>query len=164
MSGTNDLLLISRFCLLFANANLHDDGVLVFAHATDLEVSRSIHNWAHTEEFYVAEDWFGMNDLDLQSSTNLFELVILFRIHPFIFLSYFFHLCFPNSSVHFFFQTRKFFIKVLVHNEYFLNVRTLDFEDMGYNLKRDGWLNNFTDLKNQFMRDDGMTGCLQSLC
>jgi hypothetical protein len=55
----------------FANANLHDDGVIVFAHATDLEVSTSIHNWAHTEEVYVAEDWFGMNDLDLQSSTNL---------------------------------------------------------------------------------------------
>ena len=66
----------------FASANLHDNGVLVFAHASDLEVSRSIHNWAHTEEFYVAEDWFGMNDLDLQSSTNPSELVILFQLHP----------------------------------------------------------------------------------
>ena len=62
----------------FANANLHDDGVLVFAHPADPEVSSSIYNWAHTEEFYVAEDWFGMNDLDLQSPTNPAELVIVF--------------------------------------------------------------------------------------
>lgn len=61
----------------FANANLHDDGVLVFAHAADPEVSSSIYNWAHTEEFYVAEDWFGMNDLDLQSPTNPSDLVIV---------------------------------------------------------------------------------------
>jgi hypothetical protein len=65
-------------------------------------------------------------------------------------------LCFPNSIVHLCLQTCKFFIKVLVRNESFLNVRTSDFEDMGYNLKRDGWLNSFTDLKNQSMRDDGV--------
>jgi hypothetical protein len=28
--------------------------------------------------------------------------------------------------------------------------------DQGYNLKRDGWLNSFTDLKNQSVRDDGV--------
>jgi hypothetical protein len=27
---------------------------------------------------------------------------------------------------------------------------------MGYNLKRDGWLNNFTDSKNQFVKVDGV--------
>jgi hypothetical protein len=27
---------------------------------------------------------------------------------------------------------------------------------MGYNFKRDSWLNSFTDLKNQSMRDDGV--------
>ena len=43
-----------------------------------------------------------------------------------------------------------------MRNESILNVRTSDFEDMGYNLKRDGWLNNFTDGKNQSMREDGM--------
>ena len=73
----------------FANANLHDDGVLVFTHATDPEVSRSIHNWAHTEEFYVAEDWFGMNDLDLQSPINPSELVMLFCFRPSL-ISHFF--------------------------------------------------------------------------
>jgi hypothetical protein len=62
----------------FATSHLHDDGVLVFAHAADPEVSREIHNWAHTEDFYVAEDWFGMNDLDLQSPTSSTELVIEF--------------------------------------------------------------------------------------
>src|SRR5450631_1644576 len=53
-------------------------------------------------------------------------------------------------------QTRKFFIKVLVRNESVLHVRTSDFEDMGYNLKRDGWLNSFADAKNQSMREDGV--------
>jgi hypothetical protein len=67
----------------FATAHLHDDGVIVFAHAADPEVSREIHNWAHTEDFYVAEDWFGMNDLDLQSPTNPTDLVIQFCLHPF---------------------------------------------------------------------------------
>ena len=62
----------------FAIANLHDDGVLVFAHAADPEVSRSIYNWTHTKNFYIAEDWFGMNDLDLQSPTNPSKLVIAF--------------------------------------------------------------------------------------
>jgi hypothetical protein len=130
----------------FASANLHDDGALVFAHFADPEVSRSIHNWAHTKEFYVAGDWFGMNYLDIQSPTQPFELVIYFRIHPFSFLPYLFYLCFHNFFVHFYLQTRKFFIKVVVRNESFLNVRTSDFEDMGYNLKRHGWLNNFTNL------------------
>jgi hypothetical protein len=60
----------------FAKANLHDDGVLVFSHVVDPDVSREIYNWAHTEKFYVAEDWFGMNDLDLQSPTTPSELVI----------------------------------------------------------------------------------------
>ena len=53
-------------------------------------------------------------------------------------------------------QTRKFFIKVLVRNRSVLNVQTSNFEDMGYNLKRDGWLNNFTDVKNQSVREDGV--------
>ena len=73
----------------FASANLHDNGVLVLAHVVDTEVSRSIHNWTHTEDFYVAEDWFGMNDLDLQLPTNQSELVIPFWLYPFSFLPYF---------------------------------------------------------------------------
>ena len=36
-------------------------------------------------------------------------------------------------------------MKVLVRNETVLNVWTSDFKDMDYNLKRYGWLNNFTD-------------------
>jgi hypothetical protein len=84
----------------FANVNLHNDGVLVFAHAVDPEVSRSIHNWALTEEFYVAKDWFGISDLDLQSPTNPSKLIIPSRLHPFSFVFYFFHLYFLNSSIH----------------------------------------------------------------
>lgn len=80
----------------FADANLHDDGVLVFAHAADAEVSGHIYNWAHTFKFYVAEDWFGMNDLDLQSPSTPSELVIHFRINTFSFLLALFRMCFPN--------------------------------------------------------------------
>jgi hypothetical protein len=65
----------------FATANLHDDGVIVFAHSADPDVSREIYNWAHTEDFYVAEDWFGMSDLDLQSPINPAELVNQFRLN-----------------------------------------------------------------------------------
>lgn len=41
-------------------------------------------------------------------------------------------------------HTRKFFMKIFDPNESILNVRTLDFKEEGYNLKRDGWFNNFT--------------------
>ena len=85
--------------LAFASANLHDNGVLVLEHAIDPEVSRSIHDWAHTEEFFIAEDWFGMNDLDLQSPTNPSELVNHFHPHLFSFLTAFFHFYFLNSTV-----------------------------------------------------------------
>jgi hypothetical protein len=85
----------------FANANFHNDGVLVFAHATAPEVSRSIHNLVHTKEFYVADDWFGMNDLDLQSCTNPSELVNFFCLHLFSFFHFFFHLCNLNSLIQF---------------------------------------------------------------
>jgi hypothetical protein len=55
-------------CLFaFAKSNLYDHGVLILAHCASASVSRSIFDWAHTYDFYVAEDWFGMNDLDLQS-------------------------------------------------------------------------------------------------
>jgi hypothetical protein len=83
----------------FAKANLHDDGVIVFSRAADPNVSREIHNWAHTDEFYVAEDWFGMNDLDLQSPTSPSDLVI--SLLPRLIFPYLFSLNFsnPNSNV-----------------------------------------------------------------
>ena len=87
-----------KFLFAFANANLHDDGVIIFTYAADLDVSRSIHNWTHIEEFYVAEYWFGINDLNLQSPTNASELVNPFRLHPFLFLPLFFYFCIPNST------------------------------------------------------------------
>ena len=43
-----------------------------------------------------------------------------------------------------------------MRNGFVLNVQTMDFEDMGYNLKRDGWLNSFTDEMNQSIREDGV--------
>jgi hypothetical protein len=54
-------------CLFaFAKSNLYDHGVLVLGHCASVSVSRIVFDWAHTYNFYVAEDWFGMNDLDLQ--------------------------------------------------------------------------------------------------
>ena len=50
----------------FAKYKLYDHGVVV--HCASANVSRMVFNWAHTYDFYVAEDWFGMTDLDLQSS------------------------------------------------------------------------------------------------
>ena len=92
----------------FASANLHDIGVLVFAHSADPEDSTSIHNWAHTKKFYVAEDWFGMNDLDLLLPTNLSELVIPYLLHPLHLVLCFFHLYSLDSTVHFLFRLASF--------------------------------------------------------
>ena len=50
----------------FAKTNLYDYDVLVLAHCANATVSRIVFDWAHTYDFYTAEDWFGMNDLDLQ--------------------------------------------------------------------------------------------------
>jgi hypothetical protein len=55
-------------CLFaFAKFNLYDHGVFVLAHCASASVSWIVFYWAHTYDLYVAEDWFGMNDLDLQS-------------------------------------------------------------------------------------------------
>ena len=43
-----------------------------------------------------------------------------------------------------------------MRNESILKVRTSDFEDMGYNIKKDGWFNSFADAKNQSMKEDGV--------
>ena len=58
--------------------NLHDDSVIVFTLATDPEVHLEIHDWAHKDSWYVAEEWFGMNDLNLQSPTNPIGVVCYF--------------------------------------------------------------------------------------
>ncbi len=84
-------------CLFaFAKSNLYDHGVLVIVHCASASVSRLIFDWAHTYDFYVAEDWFGMADLDLQSpvdpsgvvrpypSPNLFFLVFHFESSDFL--------------------------------------------------------------------------------
>jgi len=70
----------SYFNILFAfvKKNLHDDSVIVLTHAADPDVSSEIHDWAHTDSWYVAEEWFGMNDLDLQSPTNPTGVVLSF--------------------------------------------------------------------------------------
>ena len=43
-----------------------------------------------------------------------------------------------------------------MHNESVLNVCTSGFGGMGYNLKKDGWLNSFIYVKNQSMQGDGV--------
>ena len=43
-----------------------------------------------------------------------------------------------------------------MRNESVVNVCASDFHDIGYNIKRDGWLNNFTEEKNQAIRENGV--------
>ena len=80
----------------FAKSNLYDYGVLVLAHCASAFVSKTIFYWAHTNDFCVTEDWFGINDLDLQShvvpsgvvSTSLSLSTLMFCVlfHLFRFL------------------------------------------------------------------------------
>ena len=74
-------------CLFaFAKSNLYDHGVLVIVHCASASVSRLIFYWAHTYDFYVAEDWFGMADLDLQSPVDPSGVVIPYPSpYPFLF-------------------------------------------------------------------------------
>lgn len=51
-------------------------------------------------DFFVAKYWFGMNDLDLLSLTNPFELVNSCYVHPFFFYLCLLHACIPNSHLH----------------------------------------------------------------
>src|ERR1700737_5558570 len=63
-------------CLFaFAKSNLYDHGVLVLAHCASASVSKTVFDGADTYDFYVTEDWFGMNDLDLQSPVVPFGVV-----------------------------------------------------------------------------------------
>jgi hypothetical protein len=142
-------------CLFaFAKSNLYDHGVLILAHCASASVSRSIFDWAHTYDFYVAEDWFGMTDLDLQSPVVPSGVVSNFPSLPLPFcFSFQFHF---NSYSFSFFQTRKFSIKVLVRVNSVLRVREVAMQEYGYNLQRDGWLNTFTDEKSQALRSDGV--------
>ena len=55
-------------CLFaFAKSNLYDHSVIFLAHCASASVFKTIFYWAHTYNFYVAKDWFGMNDMDLES-------------------------------------------------------------------------------------------------
>ena len=88
-------------CLFaFAKSNLYDHGVLVLAHCASASVSKSILDWAHTYDFYLAEDWFGMTDLDLQSPFHPSGVVSNFPSLP---LSYCFSFQFQFTfiSIHF---------------------------------------------------------------
>ena len=79
-------------CLFaFAKSNLYDHGILVLAHCSSASVSKHIFDWAHTYDFYVAEDWFGMNDMDLQSPVVPSGVVSNFLSTPLLY-SFSFHL------------------------------------------------------------------------
>lgn len=143
-------------CLFaFAKSNLYDHGVIVLVHCASASVSRLIFDWAHTYDFYVAEDWFGMSDLDLQNPVVPSGVVSnspSSNPHLFCFSFHEFSLIKSYS----FFQTRKFSIKVLVRVNSVLKVRPEATQEYGYHLQRDGWLNTFTDDKSQAMRSDGV--------
>ena len=64
----NKLHVLYYECLFaFAKSNLYD--------CASANVSRIVYDWRHTYNFYVTEDWFGMNDLDLQSHVIPFGVV-----------------------------------------------------------------------------------------
>ena len=65
---------------------IDDNDIIVFVHVAHLDISMLIYNCAHTEDFYVAEDWYSMNDIDLQSPAHPSILVVFFNSHPFLFL------------------------------------------------------------------------------
>lgn len=44
---------------------IDDNDIIVFVHVAHLDISMLIYNCAYTEDFYVAEDWYSMNDIDL---------------------------------------------------------------------------------------------------
>ena len=62
----------------FLKKNLHDDSVIVLIHAMDPKVHAEIHDWVHTESWYMGEECFSTNDLDLQSPTNPTGVVCYF--------------------------------------------------------------------------------------
>ena len=104
----------SYFGALFAfvKKNLHDDSVIVFTHAADLEVHAEIHNWAHMKSWYMAEEWFGMNNLDLRSPTNPIGEVCYFssKVHFCQVLPSFFKFCefLDSNTYHVFFRLARF--------------------------------------------------------
>ena len=62
----------------FAQTNLHNDSVLVFIHLDNPNLVRSIYDRAYTCHFYVAKDWWGLNELHLKLPIDLTELVSSF--------------------------------------------------------------------------------------
>lgn len=78
----------------YAEKNLHDDAVLLLMHSDDPQLLREIHDWAFTYDFYVAKDWWGLNELHLTSAVDLTELVcyltcICFHFFEILFLFYY---------------------------------------------------------------------------
>ena len=130
--------------------------IVVIVHCASACVSRLIFDWAHTYNFYVAEDWFGMADLDLQSPVDPSGVVRSYPSPtPFLFCYSFRFFRFLMNSFSFF-QTRKFNIKVFVCVNSVLKVRPEIAHEYGYYLQQDGWLDAFTNEKNQTMRSDGI--------
>ena len=121
-------------CLFaFAKSNLYDHDVLVLAHCTRAYVSRDIFDWAHTYDFYVAEDWFGMNDLDLQSHVDPTGVVN----NSLSITTLMYCISFTSSESYkivLIFQTQKFSIKVFVRVNSVLRVREEAMQEYGYNL------------------------------
>lgn len=70
---------------------IDDNDIIVFVHVAHLDISMLIYNCAYTEDFYVAEDWYSMNDIDLQSPAHPSILVVFYNSHPFLFLPCFLH-------------------------------------------------------------------------
>lgn len=100
----------------FADANLHEDGVLLLMHPDDPELSKDIYGWAFTFDYFLAKDWLGLNELHLTWPTDPEEL------------------------------TRKFYIKVFTRMGSRFSIReSKKWVDIGFSIKKDAMLSNFTD-------------------
>ena len=120
-----------------------------------VQVFLGLFSIGHTYDFYVAEDWFGMTDLDLQSHVIPSGVVNNSSCPSSILFCFSFHL-FRVLWNRFDFQTSKFNIKVLVRVNSVLKVWPEANQEYNYHLQRDGWWNVFTDEKSQTMRSDGI--------
>ena len=139
----------------FADANLHDDGVLLLMHPDDPELLKDIYGWAFTFDYSLAKDWWGLNELHLTSPTDPTELVR--NHHPRLFSFFLVRTSYELSSLQTFIspQTRKFYIKVFTRLGSRFSIReSKKWVDLGFSIKKDGMLTNFTDETNQLMNGD----------
>ena len=72
---TCSLQMSQRTCPRQLFPSLHDNGVILLEHPDNLVLTKDIHRWAFTFDYYLFKDWWGLNELHLTSPTHPIELV-----------------------------------------------------------------------------------------